>query len=183
MKRLKFSLLVILIILLVSAFGFGQKQSSTDSKNISTKTQTKIPEGWKLVDLDNFSFILPESMEDKKMRGIDSQVWQFEDDKMTLSIDSGMYKVDFDFDAARFQTEKKWIELDKVKGQFFSVDFTKPTSAKIETSKTEKERPYLKAIMFYRGKNFYSSFWVRYKKPEQSEIAEKILYSIKFKQK
>jgi hypothetical protein len=181
MKRLKFSLLVISIIFSVSVLNFGQKQSDKNPQDENVTTQSQIPEGWKLVDLDNFSFILPESMEDKKARGIDSQVWRFENSEMELTIDSGMYKVDFDYDAGRFQTEKKWIELDKIKGQFFSIDFTKPTSAKIENSETEKERPYLKAIMFYRDKYSYSSFWIRYKKTEQSEIAEKILYSIKFK--
>ncbi len=186
MNCLKINLLVISIIFSVSVFTFGQKQSPeiTKNKTQSKSAQTQIPKGWKSVDLGYFSFILPESMEDKKARGIDSQVWRFEDDEIKLQIDRGMYEVDFAYGGAGFKKETKWIELDGVKGKFFTIDYTKSFRSKDhELSETQKEKPFLQAIVFYEDENSYSSFWVTYKKTEQKDIAEKILYSIKFKQK
>ncbi len=91
--------LIIFLLVALSFFNtFGQKQSSRNSKNknrTKPKTRSQITKGWKLIDLDSFSFLLPESMEDKKARGIDSAVWRFEDTEMELHIDSGMYTNDF----------------------------------------------------------------------------------------
>lgn len=181
------TLIIFLLPIVLVVNIFGQKRSAkTSESNIQTKTtQKEISKNWKLVDLGDFSLLLPISMEDKKVRGKDSAVWLFEDDEMEFYIDSGMYKVNFNYDIEEYAGNTKWIEIDKVKGQSIAIDFTKPksteTNAKI--SAEEFQKPLLDAIVFYREKSFYSSFWIRYKKLEQKETATKILQSIKFKQK
>ncbi len=160
-----------------------QKQNSESDKKtqkIKSISQTQISNDWKLVDLDSFSFILPESMEDKKARGIDSSVWRFESDDIKLVIDSGMYKVTFP-DAEDFESSTKQVVVDKIKGQYFAINYSKPKSLEAEIDEKDKQKPYLEAIVFKRNKYLFSSFWVQYKNPNQKEIAEKILYSIKFK--
>lgn len=186
MQDLKFSLLLILV-LLVSTCSFGQKQSSVNNQ-IDTSNQTEtiqVPKGWKLIDLDSFSFLLPESLIDQKAKGKDSEIWRFESDEIDFYIDSGRYKISFDYDLERFENETKLINKDNIKGQFFKIDFTKPKSPENikELSKEEKQKPFLTAIVFYRGERFYSSFMVHYQKNEQSEIAEKILNSINLNKK
>ena len=165
---------------------FGQKRISKNPKNktqAKSTTQTQIPKDWKLVNLGGISFILPKSMEDKKAQGIDSAVWRFENDEIMLNIDSGMYSVIFD--TMGFESNNKQVEINGVKGQFFTIDYTKPKSkmANDELSEDELQKPFLNAVVFTRGKNSYSSFWVQYKSSEQEEIAKQILQSIKFKKK
>lgn len=182
MKYLKFSFLVFSIILLAFLYGFGQKQASKSSKNKSTSTQSQISEDWKLIDLRNFSFILPKTMEDKKIQGIDSAVWRFEDEEMILNIDSGRYNVDFS-DREAFESLTKPIEINGFRGHYFYINYLKPKSPQVEIYEIFKQKPLQEAIVFRHDKYSYTTFWVLYKNPEQQEISNKILYSIKFKQK
>ncbi len=106
--------LIIFLLPIFLAFNiFGQKQSSKTpkSKTQTKRTQIQIPRDWKLIDLDSFSFLLPESMEDKKARGTDSQVWHFEDSEMELYIDSGMYTNDFQDLKESYEVQKEKVNI------------------------------------------------------------------------
>lgn len=186
MKYTKIFLFTLFAILLVASYSFGQKSPSKNSKSKvhTNKNQIEIPKGWKLIDLDSFSFILPESMEDKKVIGDDSEVWKFASDEMELHIDSGLYKVDLDSNSKLYETKTGWIQSNGIKGKYFRTDFTNPKSIKDNldnSSEDSEQKPFLNGITFYRGENFYSSFWVSFETKEQSKIADKILQSIKFK--
>lgn len=189
----------ILIVFIFVAFlifnAFGQKQSSKNRKSknkIKPATQSQIPKDWKSVDLDDFSFLLPNSMQDKKARGIDSEVWHFEDDKMELWIDSGMYTNDFQDlkDSYEFKEEK--VKIDNKNVKFFSWDSNKDISETYEVNKDSSIKPheiYEKhfsiGVYFQEGKRRYSgtNFVISTKTLEEQETAKKILQSIKFKKK
>lgn len=177
-------ILLFLAVLLFLVFGiFGQKKSSKISKSKTSnsyKSRIQIQKGWRLVDLGNFSFLLPEVMKDQNAKGIDSEVWEFKDETMLLMIDSGMYKMGFS-EIEEFENQKKTIKIDGTEGQYFYINFLKPKSPNSKIEKEEKEKPFAEGIIFNRGKNFYSSFWIQYKSAENQKIVKNILYSIKFK--
>ena len=176
--------MLFLAVLLFLVFGiFGQKKSSKISKSKTSnsyKSRIQIQKGWRLVDLGNFSFLLPEVMKDQNAKGIDSEVWEFKDETMLLMIDSGMYKMGFS-EIEEFENQKKTIKIDGTEGQYFYINFLKPKSPNSKIEKEEKEKPFAEGIIFNRGKNFYSSFWIQYKSAENQKIVKNILYSIKFK--
>ena len=190
MKHLKFSFLVISIILLVAVVGFGQKQSSKDSEGKSVITQSQIPKGWKLIDLDRFSFLLPESMDDKKVKGIDSQIWRFEDDKISLSIEKGIYTNDFQNLKRSFEVQQEKVVIDGKNVIFFIWDRNKDISGAYMLNKDGStiphevfEKHFAIGVYFQEGKRRYTgtNFVITTKTLEGQETAKKILYSIKFK--
>lgn len=178
---LKTSIIFLLPILLVFNI-FGQKQTSkpSESKSQIKTTPTQIPKGWRLVNLNSFSFLLPESMKDQKAQGIDSAVWRFEDDKMILFIERGVYEVVVP-DREDFENLTKSIEINGVKGKYFSINYLKPKSPQTEINEKDEQKPFLEEIVFKHKKYSYISFFVQYKNLEQQETAKQILYSIKFK--
>ncbi len=181
------TLIIFLLPILLVFNIFGQKQSS---KTQIKQLQVPIPKGWKLIDLDSFSFLLPEAMEDKKARGIDSQVWHFEDGEMELYIDSGMYTNDFRDLKESYEVKEEKVNIDGRNVKFFIWDENKDIS---ETYKVNKdgsiephetyEKHFAIGVYFQEGKRRYSgtNFVITTKSLEAQEIAKKILYSIKFK--
>lgn len=171
----------------------GQKQSDNNSKAKSQDKsiiQTQIPKGWKLVDLDRFSFLLPESMEDKKARGIDSAVWQFEDEEITLSIDSGIYTNDFQDLKSSFEVKEEKVTIDGKNVKFFIWDENKDISETYEVNKDGSTKPhevfkkhFSIGVYFQEGKRRYTgtNFVITTKTLEGQETAKKVLQSIKFK--
>ncbi|MBA2737691.1 MAG: hypothetical protein H0U50_13005 [Pyrinomonadaceae bacterium] len=138
--------LIIFLLVALSFFNiFGQKQSSGNSKNktgTKQKTQSQIPKGWKLIDLDSFSFLLPESMKDKKARGIDSAVWWFEDAEMELHIDSGMYTNDFQNLKESYKVEEEQARIDGKNVKFFTWDENKDISDVYAVNKDGSIKPH-----------------------------------------
>ena len=172
---------------------FGQKQPSKSPKSksqIKPVAQTQIPKGWKLVDLDRFSFLLPESMEDKKARGIDSNIWEFEDEEMSLSIDSGIYTNDFQDLKDSYEVKEEKLKIDNKNVRFFIWDDNKDISETYEVNKDGSIKPhevfekhFSIGVYFQEGKRQHSgtNFVITTKTLEGQETAKKILRSIKFK--
>lgn len=152
--------------------------------------QNDIPKDWKLVDLNRFSFLLPKSMEDKKARGIDSEVWRFEDKDMGLQIDSGMYTNDFHDLKDSYEVKEEKVTIDNKNVKFFIWDENKNNSTTFEVNKDGSIKPhetYEKhfAIGVYFKNDWLSNdatnFVITTKTLEGLETAKKILHSIKFK--
>ena len=172
----------------------GQKQfnnNSEDKFQDKSTTQTQIPKGWKLFDLDRFSFLLPESMEDKKARGIDSAVWHFEDKEMEIYIDSGMYTNDFQDLRESYEVKEEKVKIDGKNVKFFIWDENKNISETYEVNKDGSIKPhevfekrFSIGVYFQEGKSRYSgtNFVITTKTLEGQETAKKVLQSIKFKE-
>ena len=190
MKRFLF---VLLVFLLLVSNTFSQKQSSKNPKSknrIKLTKQLQIPKGWKLVDLDNFSFLLPESMEDKKARGIDSAVWWFEDTEMELHIDSGMYTNDFQDLKNSYRVKEEQTVIDGKNVKFFIWDKNKNISDVYAVNKDGSIKPheifekhFSIGVYFQTSQRRYTgtNFLITTKTLKTQESAKKILYSIKFK--
>jgi hypothetical protein len=100
-------------ILFLSACSLGQRKTSNNSNDKKQiKTAGLVPKDWKLIDLDNFSFILPKSMKDMNAEGIDSEVWEFEDSYMLLSIDSGDYTNNLQDTEYSYETKTEKVKID-----------------------------------------------------------------------
>ncbi len=186
-------LFVSLVFLLLVSNTFNQKQPAKNSKNRSqtkSATRTQVPKGWKLVDLDNFSFLLPESMEDKKARGFDSAVWRFEDTEMELHIDSGIYTNDFQDLKESYKVKEERTIIDGKNVKFFTWVINKNISNVYAVNKDGSIKPrdvfknhFAIGVYFQRGQRRYTgtNFVITTKTLKAQETAKKILYSIKFK--
>lgn len=195
MKHSKLALFVIPVILLIAVCGFGQKRASQDSKNNRSAT-TQVPKDWKLVTLGGFSMMMPKSMKDQEADGIDSQVWEFEDDDFFLSIDSGRYTNDFQDSKEEFKVREEKEVIDGKNVKFLMWNENKPFTGSYETGEMvlvegeadePVEKPFALAAYFLTSKKtarrpkIAVGFYIVSRNEELRETAKKILQSIKFK--
>src|SRR5262245_23465567 len=99
--------------LIVSVAGWLFLSHSQETKS----PQPIIPNGWKRLELDDFSFYIPPDLEDQKARGIDSAVWEFRNHAMSLSIDYGMYSNDLEFYKDQPDYHAEWLRIDGKKAK------------------------------------------------------------------
>ena len=184
---LTLSILLVCIILLSSC----QKQTATSfNTNSYLKEVGNISKDWKKIETEDFSFSIPPTMKNKNVRGIDTEVWQYEDGKITLTIEQGDMLGDLskstDFVAQRYEskTNKTIVNDDEV--IILSLDLNKPklenwaTNVDGSTSFKIVEKNILLSFSFPNQQTVFST---ESSTPEAQEISQTILYSIKFKQK
>lgn len=184
--------LALLVSALAALFLSCQKQTAAPLAAVAD-----VPKEWQKIETDYFSFSIPPTMKKNDVRGIDSQVMQFENDEITLDLDYGMYSTSAEFSLKYFEGEKKAIVIDGIKTELVTYDANKPLSSPKGavnadgSTKFEKvAKNYVIGINFpYKSETFGSrtafaaSFIANCKTIEARETAKTILYSIKFKKK
>lgn len=55
------------------------------------ETPTSAPNDWKQVNREEFTLHLPPTFREIPVQGVDTKVWQFEDPKISLHVESGIY--------------------------------------------------------------------------------------------
>lgn len=207
MRKISFSFLLFGI----SILNFSCQKQVAQNVNLqneiqntqTTKTPNEIPKDWKRVETDSFSFSIPQTLKKNNVRGIDSNVLQFENEELILDIEWGDYSEDVGFNSSEYENKKEEIDIDGEKTVIVSWDLSKPTSSQMsnamsmtngtmrgdKSSKPKKiEKIYNIGVNFPHKNEVISpgdrpaiSFSVRSKNLESQEIAKTIFQSIKFK--
>lgn len=184
--------LIVFAILFVSC----QKQVATSFETSANIQLIKeIPKDWQKIETDYFSFLIPPTMKNKNVRGIDSFVMKFENDEMTLLVESGDYTADIKAQLSNYEGQKESIIVDGKNIELISYDLNKSINLSNRTvnaarsSELEKaEKNYVfgiyvpdtyKTIQIENGSA--TSFDLSGKTIEAKEIAKIIFQSIKFK--
>lgn len=183
-----------MLFIFTSLFLSCQKQTATSFETANDNSQIKeIPKDWQKIETEDFSFSIPPTMKDKNVEGIDSFVMEFENDEITLGIEYGDYSQDVVSQLKNYEGQKKATKIDGKEIEVVNYDYDKPipsntkmTSNSAESEKTDKnEKNFVIGVNFPNAMKSYSrsaiSFVARCKTLESRETAEKILYSIKFK--
>lgn len=67
---------------------------------------------WRRVELTDFSFDLPRGMKERKVKGVDSLVWEYRDGESRLAIDYGMHSNDLRAMAGTPGARAEWVSID-----------------------------------------------------------------------
>ncbi len=145
---------------------------------ITAFTQTKsqefpseIPDNWKLFFNDEFSFYAPDSLENRNLRGKDSFIGKYTNEEMEIRFDYGW------FCNSCGTCDKPVIA---------NVDNKSAAICTYEDKEAGKDKKYVKSIRFskldFNGQTTLA-LWVKCKTIQCQTDAEKIIRSIKFKQK
>ena len=67
---------------------------------------------WRRVELTDFSVDLPRSMKERKVRGVDSLVWEYSGGGSRLAIDYGMHSNDLRSMAGTPGAHAEWVSID-----------------------------------------------------------------------
>lgn len=207
MRKISFVFLLFGVSILISSCQKQVAQNANPQKEIqntqTTKTPNEIPKDWKRVETDAFSFSIPQTLKKNNVRGIDSNVLQFENDEMILDIEWGDYSEDVGFNSNEYENKKEEVNIDEEKTVIVSWDLSKPTSSQMsnamsmtngtmsgdQPSKPKKiDKIYNIGVNFLHKSEVISpgdrpaiSFSVRSENLESQEIAKMIFQSIKFK--
>ena len=144
--------------------------------SVAIKAQNEIgikSDSWKKIDLPKFLFYIPRDMEEIKVNGIDSQVWQYESKSIFLSIDFGEYSVfngglrenqDYQEKSLLIDDEKALMVFYRTKEPIYEI------------------YDYASEVYFsFKNKKTRLSFKVLSKSTDGQEIAGTIFKSIVFK--
>lgn len=133
-------------------------------------------DGWKSVELCSMSFSVPDSLVDKKARGIDSCIAVLSDDAVSLSLDYGLYSGVSRYDHYLNFTEKRMV-IDGKKGSF--------STYRDSTMDPEKSWVGRLFVVVEPPKDGWPetamNMFVVVKSKAELSVAEKIVRSIKFK--
>jgi hypothetical protein len=108
-----------------------------------TPSGIAIPSGWRKVELKDFSFYIPSDMKERKVRGTDSEIWEFRSKGITLSIDYGVFSPECaSLDRPEYREERVVVD-----GRAAKVCAYR-RSDKYDATYPEKDREYFTAINF-----------------------------------
>ena len=162
------------------AFLIGLGASSIlGPSQLQAAPKPNIPTTWKRFNLDYFSFYGPDDLKDLNSEGIDSSVWHFRNQRMTLAFDYGMYSNDLADSADEPQYREKWFRVDGRAAKVATFRMNERSSA----DGLEKERPYITAVYFPAVKRggVKLSVWAYCVDSNTQEEAKKVFFSLKFK--
>lgn len=131
---------------------------------------------WKAIKMDNYSFQIPPSMKRKDVQGIDTFVWLYQSDSISLSIERGILVSERPSDLDYYDYKEEWTEFGakRAKVSSYSVD--------IADNKKANEPQHVIAVYFPevdKGEEKLS-FEFQYRRESDRELAYAILNSIKF---
>ncbi|HEX8279703.1 MAG TPA: hypothetical protein VF540_13455 [Segetibacter sp.] len=163
MKIIKLNTSLVLVVCIIFTASFSSYSQSQDLS------------GWEKTDLPWLTFYKPTYLVKTEYEGTDSAVWEYEGKNINLNIEVGLYAGKYDVDQEEKYYSKKSVEIDSKKAEIVTFKFRK-ASSKLE---------YI-AILYFNeigSENSKMSFTAYCKTAEEREIAKKIFYSIKFKNK
>lgn len=160
--------IVCALIIFLLAFSGGCKSHSLSNSPI---------EGGKVIEKDEFSFIIPSSMIEKKIQGRDTALWLFEDSELSITVEFGAYA-----NLPNYVKNNPNYEEDRVmvNGSFAKLISYLDTEEDVEPNKNIKSQLNL----HFSNVNFSSEnllFRSQYKNEEEKKIILSIYNSIKIK--
>ena len=175
MPRIPFHFSILCVAFLM---GLGAASLFSQSR-LQAAPPIKIPTSWSRVNLDYFAFYGPADLKDQHARGIDSAVWYFRNDRMTLAFDYGWYSNDLKDSANEPQYREKWFIVDGKKAKVATLRMNEQSLG----NSSEKDRPYITAVYFpvVRRGGVKLSVWAYCIDSNTQEEAKTVLLSIKFK--
>lgn len=115
------------LLLLLMTSGCTKVESRYEVGVLSpTPTASEIPENWKSIETDRFTLSLPPEMKEKKVKGIDTQVWQYKSEDISLSIEAGVYVADFSFERERYESKVEKVTVNGIDAERTNLDLNKP---------------------------------------------------------
>jgi hypothetical protein len=152
---------------------------SFQSRSRLTTPPVTIPDNWKKIDLDAFSFYAPPDLKNQNVHGIDSAVWEFRTSSMTLNIDYGMYSNDLKFYEDQPEYQAKWYLIGGKSAKVATLRLSDEYAA----DHLHKDQKYVAAVYFpdVASSGTKLTFWAECVDTTTQESAKKILQSIKFK--
>lgn len=143
----------------------------------------ELPE-WKMVKLDDFYFYLPPDMIDQKAGGTDSEVWEFRNDEIRLSIDYGYFSNPLTLYNEQHYFHEELLTVDGREAKISSFKLTEEFS-----SPADEEMTFIAAIHFPNTDNIAPgtddnprklTFWANCKDENAQEITRSIFRTIRF---
>ena len=136
-----------------------------------------VPAGWKKINLDHFVFFGPRDLQDQKAHGIDSAVWVFSNESMTVSLDYGVYSNGLTTYSNQLEYREEWLNIGgrKAKVVTFRRDETLLTY--------DRDLPYVTAVYFpdVTSGGVDLEVWVSCKDVASQAEAKQVLFSFKIK--
>jgi hypothetical protein len=144
-----------------------------------------IPLDWKRIDKIQFTLNLPPDVKEKKVRGIDTEVWEFEGKQITLSVEAGFLGGGFDFVKNQYESTIEERTIAGEKADYLSLDLNKPvlrnwTFNADGSTRVQKEEKNLVVGVYFPNREI--KFWIARTPGVPLDVAEKIISSITLKQ-
>ena len=155
-------------------------RSHLSRAQVATPPPVTIPEGWKRIDLNDFSFYAPPDMKNQNVRGIDSAVWEFRNRALNLNIDYGMYSNDLKSYENQPEYKAEWLYIDGKKAKVATFRMSDEDTA----GSPLKDLKYVSAVYFPDvggGGDTKLTFWANCISPAAQGSARTIFLSLKFK--
>jgi hypothetical protein len=136
------------------------------------------PSNWKEIDLGHFLFYLPPDMKPVSVRGIDSDVWQYSNSSIRLTIDWGPYQGAFEPYRNQPEYKEEWIKVGGKTAHYWSFRFGEDHTAAVLDGKRHEE-----TICFAdtETKRMNLTFNADCQTKSDQETAKMIFQSIRFK--
>ncbi|MEJ7848800.1 MAG: hypothetical protein WKF92_12000 [Pyrinomonadaceae bacterium] len=143
-----------------------------------------IPADWKKVETDNFYFYIPPSMKKIAVQGIDSSVWQYEDENITLEIEQGFHTADLTDLEERYESIEDIRVVNGETARLVLADINAPKTGKwaVNSDGSTKFTPAKKNLFLGAYYQIHGAVFEAVSGTESSlNTSRIILQSIKFK--
>ncbi len=146
---------------------------SVQARNSLPLPTIKIPDNWKLINLNDFSFYLPPEVKSVKARRIDSAIWKYIGGNMELTVDFGMYASKPHIYGKEPEYYEEQVKIDDREAV---ICFFRSSDSNLQS------RPYIAAVYFSTmdSKDTKLSFFINGDSSTEQKMARTIFSTIKF---
>lgn len=117
---------LLMVTLLTGACDIGFTAPAGISFPPTPTPAAKVPADWKKIETSHFIVSIPPDMKEKKVRGIDTSLWQYNSKTISLAIEAGFLGGDFGFVQGRYESTWELRSLNGREVQYLTLDLNKP---------------------------------------------------------
>src|SRR5215211_1550088 len=118
--EIKLTCSALVIVAIITMATGCERANSLYEITTPTPEVVQIPKDWKNVETAHFVFSLPPEMKEKKVRGIDTELWQYDAPNISLSIEAGFLGGDFSFIRNRYESTVQSVLVNGLKADRIS---------------------------------------------------------------
>ena len=161
--------------------------SSVNLGNIETPAsvstpiaEISVPSDWKQLEIGPIIAYVPADFENKNVRGIDSEVYEFSNEELSFGLEVGPYSEVAE--TCKFQCEISAVVVDGKTRNLVKSDLNKPATNSATNSDGSKSTPFQKYLLVQVSVPEESALLsVKYTDQSSTNLALAILQSVKFK--
>jgi hypothetical protein len=187
-SRLSFVIVIAVAYVIVACSGWSGQPSglvAVSPTPAPNPTATPVPpQNWNKIETDHFVIFIPPDMKEKKVKGIDTRIWEYNSKEISLSIEAGFLGGDFGFIRNQYESSVEERVIGGSKAEYLTLDLNKPILKNWSfnadgSTKVPTERQNLVLGIYFPEEHI--SFVVSRTQEIPVNVAENILESITLK--